>query len=323
MTRPARRVAASPPGPDSGAIDEAARILAAAENPLIVTASAGRDPAAVAALSDFARRFAIPVVQHRPRHLSLPADHPCHLGYDADPLSRRCRRDPGPRMRRAVGPEPQGAAAGVQDHPYRRRSAVLSAIRSAAFLRPRDDRARRSRRCRRSPRRSTAMLAEAGGRDAAARGSPGAATRMRAMWRKTAESGGDAAADRHGLGQRLHRPRQARGRYSGQRIYPDARALRRDLPRQLFRVEPGLGARLGRRRGAGRQARRTRPAGHRHARRRLASVRQPGGAAPRRGGAQPAGAVRDHEQFDVGRGAARDQRHVSRRARRCAATSRR
>src|SRR6202023_868121 len=82
---PTRRVAAAPAGPDKGAIEEAARILAAAENPLIVTASAGRDPAAVAALADFAGRFAIPVVQHRPRHLCLPADHPCHLGYDATP----------------------------------------------------------------------------------------------------------------------------------------------------------------------------------------------------------------------------------------------
>jgi acetolactate synthase-1/2/3 large subunit len=82
---PTRRVAAAPAGPDKGAIEEAACILAAAENPLIVTASAGRDPAAVDALADFAERFAIPVVQHRPRHLCLPADHPCHLGYDATP----------------------------------------------------------------------------------------------------------------------------------------------------------------------------------------------------------------------------------------------
>src|SRR5246127_4020479 len=56
---PARRVAAAPPGPDKGATDEAAHVLAAAENPLIVTASAGRDSAAVAALADFAGRFAI------------------------------------------------------------------------------------------------------------------------------------------------------------------------------------------------------------------------------------------------------------------------
>jgi acetolactate synthase-1/2/3 large subunit len=87
---PARRIAASPPGPDKNAIDEAARLLATAETPLIVTASAGRDPAAVEALGEFAQRFALPVVEHRPRHLSLPADHTCHLGYDAGPyLSRR------------------------------------------------------------------------------------------------------------------------------------------------------------------------------------------------------------------------------------------
>jgi acetolactate synthase-1/2/3 large subunit len=83
--KPTRRVAAAAPGADQGAIDEAARILAAAHNPLIITASAGRDPAAVGALADLAERFAIAVVQHRPRHLSLAADHSCHLGYDATP----------------------------------------------------------------------------------------------------------------------------------------------------------------------------------------------------------------------------------------------
>ncbi|HUC10802.1 MAG TPA: thiamine pyrophosphate-requiring protein [Stellaceae bacterium] len=83
--QPARRVAAAPPGPGVDAINEVGRMLAAAENPLIITASAGREPAAVAALADLAQRFALPVVQHRPRHLSLPADHPCHLGYDASP----------------------------------------------------------------------------------------------------------------------------------------------------------------------------------------------------------------------------------------------
>ena len=82
---PSRRVAATPPCPDQGAVDEAARILASAENPLIITASAGRTSAAVSALAELALRFAIPVVQHRPRHLSLSADHPCHLGYDASP----------------------------------------------------------------------------------------------------------------------------------------------------------------------------------------------------------------------------------------------
>jgi acetolactate synthase I/II/III large subunit len=83
---PARAVAASPPAPDEAALAAAARLLAAAKNPLIVTADAGRDRAAVPALADFADRFAIPVVENRLRHLSLPADHPCHLGYNPGAL---------------------------------------------------------------------------------------------------------------------------------------------------------------------------------------------------------------------------------------------
>ncbi len=83
---PGRRVAASPPGPDFDALDAAGALLAAAENPLIITASAGRDPEAVKAIADFALRFAVPVVEHRHRHLNIPADHPCHLGYDPNEL---------------------------------------------------------------------------------------------------------------------------------------------------------------------------------------------------------------------------------------------
>ncbi len=83
---PSRRVAAVAPGADEGALDEAAAILSRAKRPVVITASAGRDPAAVAALGDFAQRFAIPVVEHRQRHLSLSAAHPCHLGYDPAPF---------------------------------------------------------------------------------------------------------------------------------------------------------------------------------------------------------------------------------------------
>jgi acetolactate synthase-1/2/3 large subunit len=79
---PTRRGPAAPPAADHDAVEQAGAILAAAENPLIITAGAGRDPGAVAALADFALRFAIPVVEHRHRHLSLPSDHSCHLGYD-------------------------------------------------------------------------------------------------------------------------------------------------------------------------------------------------------------------------------------------------
>src|SRR5262249_16315886 len=49
----------------------------------IVTANAGRDPAGFAALGDFAERFAIPVVQHRPRYFSLPSSHPMNLGLES------------------------------------------------------------------------------------------------------------------------------------------------------------------------------------------------------------------------------------------------
>src|SRR5262249_23687595 len=67
---------AAPAAPNDAAIDEAARMLAAAQKPLILTANAGRDAAAFTALAAFAERFAIPVAQHHPRYLSLPSSHP-------------------------------------------------------------------------------------------------------------------------------------------------------------------------------------------------------------------------------------------------------
>jgi acetolactate synthase-1/2/3 large subunit len=83
-TSPSRRRAASPPYPDLRAIDEAADMIAKAENPLIITASCGRDredPAHLAALADL---FAIPVTQRKPRYVALDSDHPMHLGYEPD-----------------------------------------------------------------------------------------------------------------------------------------------------------------------------------------------------------------------------------------------
>ena len=82
---PGRRVpahAAAPAAPDPDAIRIAADLVAKAERPLVITANAGRDPAAFAALASFAEAFAVGVVQHRPRHLSLPSSHPMNLGYD-------------------------------------------------------------------------------------------------------------------------------------------------------------------------------------------------------------------------------------------------
>src|SRR5438477_4027378 len=79
---PTRLVPGSPPAPDALAIAAVARLLATAKRPLIVTSNAGRDAAAFEALAHFTDRFAIPVVQHRPRYLSLPSSHPMNLGFD-------------------------------------------------------------------------------------------------------------------------------------------------------------------------------------------------------------------------------------------------
>jgi acetolactate synthase-1/2/3 large subunit len=63
----------------------AAEILLNAENPLIITADCGRDPAAVAPLGALADAFAIPVIPYLPRHMCLASDHPMLLDYDTGP----------------------------------------------------------------------------------------------------------------------------------------------------------------------------------------------------------------------------------------------
>jgi acetolactate synthase-1/2/3 large subunit len=53
---------------------------------MIVTASAGRDPAVPALLADLAARFAIRVVEYRPRFHALDNAHPLHGGFEVDPF---------------------------------------------------------------------------------------------------------------------------------------------------------------------------------------------------------------------------------------------
>src|SRR2546423_2495203 len=78
---PARRVAALPPAPDEAALAAAAEVLAQAQNPLVITADAGPDPAAGVARAEFAQRVAVQVDEHPQRYLCLPPDDPFHLGY--------------------------------------------------------------------------------------------------------------------------------------------------------------------------------------------------------------------------------------------------
>ena len=81
---PSRHAAASAPFPDLDAIDRAADMIAKAENPLIITASCGRDHDEPARLAALAELFAIPVTQRKPRYMALPTDHPMHLGFEPD-----------------------------------------------------------------------------------------------------------------------------------------------------------------------------------------------------------------------------------------------
>ncbi len=83
---PSRHRAPSPPYPDTRAVDEAADMIAKAENPLIITSSAGRDAADFGKLSALAEAFAIPVSHRKPRYVAMSSDDPMHMGYDPDAL---------------------------------------------------------------------------------------------------------------------------------------------------------------------------------------------------------------------------------------------
>src|SRR5689334_2705303 len=83
---PSRRRTPSPPAPDANAIDEAAGMIAAADNPIIVTNTCGREEADVAKLAALAEQFAIPVVLRKARYMCLPSDHPMNVGEDAEDL---------------------------------------------------------------------------------------------------------------------------------------------------------------------------------------------------------------------------------------------
>jgi acetolactate synthase-1/2/3 large subunit len=75
---------AAPTHADGAAIATLAEWIAAAERPLIITATLPGH--AVAPLAHLAERCAIPVVTHNPRTVCLPSGHPMHFGFDPDLL---------------------------------------------------------------------------------------------------------------------------------------------------------------------------------------------------------------------------------------------
>jgi acetolactate synthase-1/2/3 large subunit len=71
--------------PNAAALDEAAAILAKAENPVIITNWGGRNPRVMPALTDLAERYAIPVVEYRNRYVAMPQHHPMFAGNNSNP----------------------------------------------------------------------------------------------------------------------------------------------------------------------------------------------------------------------------------------------
>ena len=64
------------------AIGHAARLLANADNPVLITRSVGRDPLAVAPLTKLAERLAMCVVDPYPTHMNMAQDHRLYLAAD-------------------------------------------------------------------------------------------------------------------------------------------------------------------------------------------------------------------------------------------------
>ena len=75
-----------PSQPVPAALRQAAQTLAGATNPLAITSSLGRDPAAPEALVQLADRLGLPVAETWPTHLNFPRDHPLHQGFDSGAL---------------------------------------------------------------------------------------------------------------------------------------------------------------------------------------------------------------------------------------------
>lgn len=70
---------------DPAAVEEAARVLAAARNPIAIVKSSGRDPGAVAPMVALAEALGMPVFEHASTHLCFPQTHALHAGGDPAP----------------------------------------------------------------------------------------------------------------------------------------------------------------------------------------------------------------------------------------------
>jgi acetolactate synthase-1/2/3 large subunit len=78
--------AATAPAADPEALEEAAKALSRAQNPLLITANGGRTIESSRAIAQLAETCAIPVIHYRPRHLALSTEHPMQCGWDPHAL---------------------------------------------------------------------------------------------------------------------------------------------------------------------------------------------------------------------------------------------
>jgi acetolactate synthase-1/2/3 large subunit len=67
-------------------LDEAAAILAKAENPVIITNWAGRNRNVMPVLTALAERYALPVVEFSNRYVAMPRSHPMYAGGNPIPF---------------------------------------------------------------------------------------------------------------------------------------------------------------------------------------------------------------------------------------------
>lgn len=82
---PGRVQPAASAAPNAEALQEAAEVLAKAENPVIITNWGGRNPGVMPALADLVERYAIPVVEYRNRFVAISRKNPMFAGGNPNP----------------------------------------------------------------------------------------------------------------------------------------------------------------------------------------------------------------------------------------------
>jgi len=71
-----QRAVPATPYPDPLAVETLAQMIVSAERPVVVSANSGRTAEGVAALSNLAEHFALPVISYNHRYLCIPWSHP-------------------------------------------------------------------------------------------------------------------------------------------------------------------------------------------------------------------------------------------------------